>query len=416
MSYVGAKLTFGSGVSDWQERINVSRMRKARADRARLVMRKHGIAALLAAGSANTRYLTGLIGPEFERQLWYVLFFVEHDPVVFSHAGWFNQMPKDASWIANWKGAYAWLGNSCGAEASESEAKLFASGVHQELQMRRLTGEKLAVAGFDNLATDSLIKSGITLAPGLSLMHEMRAVKNEDEINCLKMVAAIVEAGWYKVWESLRPGMRDTELLRLAIDACYNAGADFVPAFGIRSGPVTFFRGYGNTGRLINTGDLVFMSMCGATFLGYHSCTYRTLIAGRKPNTEETDAYKRLFERINSVIDAIKPGATTADAARYFKPATSWGHQEEAQVLTIDIGHGIGLAAYEPPIINRQWSLNHPQVFESGMTVAVESMEQLKSGVAGVRLENMVVVTEKGAEVIDHAPREEILVPRNPWG
>ncbi|MDZ4247055.1 MAG: M24 family metallopeptidase, partial [Dehalococcoidia bacterium] len=100
----------------------------------------------------------------------------------------------------------------------------------------------------------------------------------------------------------------------------------------------------------------------------------------------------------------------------HFPLATSWGHQNEAQVLTIDIGHGIGLSTYELPIINRQWSLDHPQVFEPGMTIAVESMEQLKSGVGGVRLENMVVVTENGAEVIDHMPREKIMEPMMIWG
>jgi len=108
------------------------------------------------------------------------------------------------------------------------------------------------------------------------------------------------------------------------------------------------------------------------------------------------------------VIDCIKPGATTADAAKHFPPATSWGYKEEAEVLTMEIGHGIGLFQYEYPIINRQWSLENPQVFEAGMIVAVEGREG-DHRMGGVRLENMLVVTENGAEIIDHFPREEIL-------
>jgi Xaa-Pro dipeptidase len=416
MNNEGTKLTFGQGAVDWQERINVARIRKARADRAREVLRKHDIAAILAAGSPDTRYLTGLIGSEFERQLWYVLFFAEHDPVVFASPGWLNQMPQEAPWISNWRGAHAWLGNICGVEASRAEAKLFAAGVYEELKKRGLAGEKLAIAGVDNLSGEFLRDAGAAVVNGSPLMLEMRSIKSEDEINCLKTIATIVEAGWHKVWQELRPGMRDTELCLIAIEACYKAGAHFVPSFGVRSGPASFYRGYSNTGRLIQTGDLIFMSMCGAKFMGYNSCTYRTLIAGRRPNQEEQDAYKRLLDRMDAVIGEIRPGATTADAAKHFKPAENWGHEDESQVLTIDIGHGIGLAGYEPPVINRQWSLDYPQVFQPGMTIAVESLEQLPSRAGGVRLENMIVVTEKGAEIIDHMPRERILEPMMLWG
>jgi Xaa-Pro aminopeptidase len=149
--------------------------------------------------------------------------------------------------------------------------------------------------------------------------------------------------------------------------------------------------------------------MCGVTYLGYRSCTYRTFIMGRKPNAREQDWYKKLLDRIDAVIDAIRPGGTTAEAARHFPPATSWGYKDEAEVLTMEIGHGVGLYQYQYPIINRQWSLENPQVFEPGMVIAVEAREG-EPRVGGVRLENMVVVTDTGAEIIDHFPREEVLV------
>jgi len=80
-------LKYGNAITDWQERINVERLRAGRMERAREVLRARGIPALLAARPENTRYLTGLRGPEFQPQLWYVLFFTEHDPVGFHHAG-----------------------------------------------------------------------------------------------------------------------------------------------------------------------------------------------------------------------------------------------------------------------------------------------------------------------------------------
>jgi Xaa-Pro aminopeptidase len=162
--------------------------------------------------------------------------------------------------------------------------------------------------------------------------------------------------------------MKDTDLSRIAINTLYEAGADEVPPIGFYTGPLTFDRGFHKVGRIIQTGDLIYSSICGVKYMGYMSCTYRTLIAGRKPNQKERDWYKKLLERIDAVIDAIKPGATTADAARHFLPASTWGYQDEAELLTLEIGHGIGLFNYGPPIINRQWSLKHPQVFEPGMS------------------------------------------------
>ena len=408
MVRMASKLTFGTSIADWQERIDVARMRAERAERARKLMREHDIPVLLAARADNTRYLTGLRGPEFMPQLWYVLFFAEHDPVVFEHAGWHSQMPRDAPWIRHWRLARCWLAGAPGPRATQNEAKRFAAEVREELQARGLAGEKLGVTGFDGLAQQALREAGIATVDAGSLMFEARAIKTADEINCLKTVAAICDAGWYRAWQALRPGVRDVEVSPLVVQAIYQAGADESPPVTFHSGPTSFDRGFNRSGRLLQHGDLVYAPMCGVTYLGYRSCTYRTFILGRRPTAQEEDWYKRLLDRLDAVIDAIKPGATAADAAGHFPPATAWGYKDEAEVLTMEIGHGVGLYQYDYPIVNRQWSLDNPQVFEPGMVVAIEGREG-EDRVGGVRLENMIVVTESGAEIIDHFPRDQIL-------
>lgn len=412
MPRMASKLTFGPAIADWQERINVARMREYRANRAKQIMLKHGIPAVLEAVPINIRYLTGLRGFHYP-MCRFVLFFTEHDPVMYEHDGWYHQMPDQAPWIKEWRPARCWLTGAPGLEASQDEAKQFAADIRRELQARGLLGEKLGMGGFDGLAREALAAADIrNIVDSRPIMLEARSIKNEDEVNCLKIVASIVDGVWYRIWESLKPGIKDTDLATVAATAGYSYGAESAVPGGWRTGPTTFDRGFHQTSRILQVGDLVYGSLCGTTYMGYASCSYRTFIVGREPNDKEKDWYKRTKDRIDAIIDEIKPGKTTADAAKHFPPASTWGYKEECEVLASEIGHGIGLGgggSYDYPIINRQWSLKYPQVIEEGMTIAVECREG-ETRVGGVRLEDMLVVTKNGAELMDYFPRDEILV------
>jgi len=412
MVRLASKLTFGPESADWQERINMERMRQQRVERARKIMRKNGIAVLLEANAQNIRYLTGLRGFNYP-MCRYVLFFVEYEPVMYEHDGYYHQMPDQAPWIKEWRPARSWLTGAPGLEACQDEAKQFAADIRGELERRGLLGERLGLGGFDGVAREALSAAGIkNIVDSRGTMLEARAIKNQDEISCLKMVAAMVDGVWFRVWEELKPGIKDSDLATIASAAGYEVGLESAVPGGWRTGPTTFDRGFHQSSRVIQVGDLVYGSYCGATYMGYGSCTYRTFIVGRKPSEKEKDWYKRLLDRINAIIEEIKPGRTTEDAARHFPPAATWGYKEEVEVLASEIGHGIGLGTstgYDMPIINRLWSFKHPQVFEEGMTIAVESREG-ETRVGGVRLENMLVVTKDGAEIMDHFPRDEILV------
>jgi len=142
--------------------------------------------------------------------------------------------------------------------------------------------------------------------------------------------------------------------------------------------------------------------------MGYRVCSYRSFVVGRRPNQKEKNWYKKLYDRVYSVIEEIRPGATTADAAKRLLPASTWGHESEHKMLVSEVGHGIGMT-YDEPVISRIWSFDHPQVFEPGMIIAVECREG-GLGYGGVRLEEMVVVTETGHEIISTWPSEELAV------
>lgn len=415
MVKMASKLIFGPARTDLREDFNIPRMREARAARMKRVLKREGIPAVLVTYEPNVRYLTGFSWAEFMTFLSYSLFFVEHDPVIYAHAGSYHQMPDQMPWIKEWRIARSWLSEIAGPAATQEEVGLFAKEIQEELKKRGLAREKLGIIGFEHRTREALKGLGLNLVEAWPLLLEASAIKSEDEINCFKMVASLLSSGWQRVREVCKVGMNVGTLRRAVMDAMTDAGVE-VARCNIQSGPLGFERGVTYLDRRIEYGDVLHVPLCGTKFMGYPACGYRTFIVGRGPTPIERDWYQRVLDSVDAAIEATRVGKTTADAAKAFPPASKWGYKEEAEVLTVEIGHGLGMPVLYPcnvsyglPNVNRQWSLKYPQPFEKGMIIAYESLEG-EHRVAGVRLEHMVVVTDNGSEVLDHYPREIITV------
>ena len=190
-----SRLAFGTNLTDKVEGINIARMREERAAKARQVLKQQGIPAILVSDEPNVRYLVGYSWGEFQPALCYVLFFAEHDPVLFAHAGSY-QMPEDTPWIKNWRIARATLCDICGPEAAQEEVALFAQEIRSELQERGLVNEKLGIVGFDAQTREALRKAKLNVVEGWPLLLEASKCKTIDEINCLKMAASLCSTGW----------------------------------------------------------------------------------------------------------------------------------------------------------------------------------------------------------------------------
>ncbi len=404
------KLAFGVGGTDWQERINFARMRQERLAKGQAMMKKYGLASALLTRGENIRYMTGVRGaPEFAPQMRYALVFAEHEPILYEMGDAMEHHKAHCTWIKpeNWRYSFCWLGGCCGPEASADVAKKWAEAIVRDLKAKGLHREKLGVDAIDEVGRQALANVGIETQGVMPAMREARRTKTKEEILCMKMGVAISNVGYATVCQTLKPGLRECDVGGVVMDAMLKAGAEHANA-GARSGPNTFEVFHlGNLDRVIQVGDLVYVNLCSTTYMGYRVCYYRTFIAGRRPNQKEKDWYRKLYDRIYAVIDEIKPGATTADAAKHLLPASTWGYEAEERLLVSEVGHGIGMT-YDEPIISRIWSFDHPQPFEPGMVIAVECREG-EPGYGGVRFEEMVVVTEKGHEIITTWPSEEII-------
>ena len=404
MAQLASKLLFGTDGVDWEERIHFARMREERLERARAALRQHRIAACLLCQPDNVRYVTGIAFPTFLPQLDYVLLCAGHEPLYYQRLG---RAMKGCPWIKpdHFRLALTkWRGYGGGPEVTWALAKKFAADIKNALEENSLGKEKLGIDGFDEPARQALREAGIELVEVMPVMLEARAIKTKDEINCLKMAAAIVDVAWQAVYESIKPGIRDREIEAVAHEALLKAGAETIGFVPVTSGAPAR-----STDKRVQVGDVVTIDFVGITYMGYTTCYYRSFVVGRKPTTKERDMHKKCYERIYKVIEAIRPGATTADAAEHFAPATRYGHPSEEYMVGHDLGHGLGLSMYEYPVIERLYSFQYPQAIEKGMVVAIEAQED-DPGVGLIKLEEMVVVGETGAEIYTRMPIEDLIV------
>ena len=150
------------------------------------------------------------------------------------------------------------------------------------------------------------------------------------------------------------------------------------------------------------------MDMAALTWNGYKSCMYRTYCVGGKPNQEQKDVYAQALEWLNASIEAVRPGVTTRDIASKWPSAKEvWGYEEEDQAAANLWGHGLGLAQYDMPVVSRIYSLDNPIEIKEGMSFALETQHG-KMLEWGVRLEQMLLVTDRGTEVTTLFPIDEI--------
>ncbi|MCX4641756.1 MULTISPECIES: Xaa-Pro peptidase family protein [unclassified Streptomyces] len=408
------KLHFGPARSELHVGVDIDRMRRERADRMRALMRAKGVPTLLLAGADNVRYLTGFHWGEFQLQTGYALFFAEGDPVVFSPAGSLQQMPDQTPWVSEWRPAISWLGGVAPASAITELSAAFAAQIRDELAERSLTGEQLAVSEIDEAGMRALHAAGIDTVPGLPLLLECGTVKTADEIACISMAASLATAGYETVRANLRPGVRQAQLATAARRAIEDAGAE-AGAARLLSGPLSFPRGISGGDRIVEYGDLAYLLTCGTSYMGYTACLYRQFIVGRAPTAMESSSYTKLTDRLDHAISLMRPGASTADVAAVLAPAEELGFGSETECFSLELGHGVGLVNagsraihYNPPVITREWSFDHPEEIKEGMVIAIEGIEG-QHRVGGVRLENLVVITANGAELLDHYQRDEMI-------
>ena len=218
----------------------------------------------------------------------------------------------------------------------------------------------------------------------------------------------MVDAAYEDLYEFLKPGVRENEAVGLVAKKLYDLGSEYVEGVNAISGERCSPHPHVYSDRLIRPGDPAFFDIL-HSYQGYRTCYYRTFAVGSASRAQR-DAYRIAREYMDRAIALVRPGATTADIVKVWPKAEEFGFPDEEAAFALQYGHGVGLSIWEKPIFSRLVSLDHPEELKEGMVFALETYWPSADGIGAARIEEEVVVTATGAEVITKFPAEELLV------
>lgn len=401
----------GTSAVDVEQRVDFDRLRSYREARARQALREAGLAALLCFDVNNVRYLTSTAIGEWSRDKLtrYALMSEDRGPILwdFGSAAVYHRLHSPWLYPENSRAAWTLMRGAIPPDSAVLAGFVTdILGALEEIGVAR--DAPIGVDLADIAVLRALEAAGVNVVDGQQAMLSARQSKSADEVTLLTQAAAMVDGAYYVVADMLRPGVRENEVVAAVNEYLYRLGSDDVESVNAVSGERCVPHPHNFSDRLIRPKEQVFFDIMHA-YNGYRTCYYRCFAVGR-PTTEQTDAYKRARQWMDTALDMIKPGVSTDEIARAWPTAQEIGLADEREAFGLEFGHGLGLALHERPIISRLNSIEHPQQIEPGMVFAVETYCPATDGRSAARIEEEVVVGERDVSIITRFPSQELFV------
>ena len=278
-----------------------------------------------------------------------------------------------------------------------------AAGPQEALRGARMRlGARRQIAVGDTMRADALLLLQGTwgearFMPGALVMVPLRMIKSPEEIALLRRAAATADAAVQAVFEACGAGLREMDLAHVAEEAFRSLGVQQVPFAIIGSGPNSAFPHHQSSSRVLQTGEPVLVDV-GGRLEGYMSDITRMAFVGT-PTPRYREVHAVVEEAVTAALAMVRPGVAIREvdlAARRVIERDGYG-----AFFTHRTGHGIGITGHELPSITH----TNEMPLEAGMAFSVEPGIYLV-GEFGVRLEEIVVVTERGGERLSALGRD----------
>lgn len=394
---------YSVSATDWQARVDFDRLRRDRLARARMMMEKHDLGAVVCFVGENVRYITSVFQGNWKNNIFirYCVLPRDGEPVLFETAGSDLECAKiDAPWLngairpaITWKWAET---------AEEMMADRMVASVVEVLRENGVENERIGLDISDPSAFAAFQRANLNLVSAWPAMSGARVVKTPDEIECLKISSAWGDTSFWKIeHEWLKPGVKESYITAKVNEFLYENGFDFVYDIIVASGGNTSPYRRWHTDKVIREGDLVIIDQNAVGPGGYFVDFVRCFKVGGRWTQKEKDLYKECYESMYAAIGEMKAGNTTADVAAKLP---KYADDEFGTVTLQQFAHSIGLSLYEGMWISRAYSLEYPVELEEGMYFAAETFAGHPGLEQTVRLEENLLVTRDGPVIFTKHP------------
>ncbi|MGB9866428.1 MAG: M24 family metallopeptidase [Bacillota bacterium] len=396
---------------DWTDtRVDFKTLREGRVNRLREMMKKHELDALITFRAENIRYMTGM------RPLWWPITFITRNASIMALKGDPILYVTSGDW-ARCRATMHWLPpeniRPCASMEDPGVTDTMVKEFARTLSDLGVANGRIGVdaATIDMLYALKRHLPNATIVDGDECVKEAKAIKNPEEIKLMKISSQCAEVGMETAVKSIRAGARECEILGEVMKVFYSLGMEvpqcnLIVTSGENTAPLHRFA----SDKMIRRGDLVFMDL-GGCFNGYFSDFTRTVIFG-KPNDMQKRIYNAVYEEMMVVHELLKPGHTNEELSKAARDVIKKHGFGEYGFLGI-LGHGIGISGFEAPLIGELAATGEKVYeFQPGMVFSCEPAILVPGvpGGGGVRLEDTILVTENGNEILTKFPYDEQLL------
>jgi Xaa-Pro dipeptidase len=384
-------------------RIDAEALRTERLARLQSAMAAHGLEACLLFSEPNVRYATGAITmPVWSMSTFTRSAVVPADgaPILFEHPNSIHRVDG-----VHVRPMHAWEFN----DDAVTHADRFASEAVAALRELGVGGGPVAV---DRLGTPGFLalqRAGLELVDSSPATQEAREVKTPQEIALFRLNGPIVVEALGEFESALRPSVTERELFAVLASGMLKRGAEYLATNTVCSGPNTNPWRAEATDRPIDAGDLVYIDTDTVGIEGCFFCVSRTFVCpGADPGPGERATYRAALEWVESMTALVRPGVTCVElaAAAPVVPERFRAQRYECMI------HSVGLEEESPSVCHPQDVQSNPdRVLQRDMVLVVETYMGEVGGAHGVKLGDVVLVTDDGAEVLAPYPYARSLAP-----
>lgn len=390
--------------------IDMKAVRRYRLARLRAEMRRRDIAACILVDPVNIRYATGARNMQVfhsRNPARYLLVATEGPVILYEFTGCMH-LADGLETIDEVRPAITASYVAAGPGIADRERR-WAEDMAATLRGIVGRGATVGVERINAGAARSLGARGFRLVDAQVPVERARAVKSHEEVKCVRASLRATEAGVARLREALRPGIGENALWSVLHQTVIALDGDYVETRLLSSGPRTNPWFQETSPRVVEENELVALDTDVVGRFGYYSDFSRTFHAGPgKPTPAQRELYRTAHEQVHHNMDILRPGLTFRE---YSERAWTIPERYVANRYYLS-AHGVGMTGEYPYLYHRAdfAAAGYDGEIEPGMTLCVESYIGAEGGAEGVKLEQQVLITETGIELLSEFPFEDALL------